>query len=107
VNFTNKGVVVLNNGNIAVGPAAGTVIVNSNGLIRTTSGVGTVASALANLGGASVEASNGELRLMGVVSGSGAYRAVAGVGPSTLTFAGGGSISSLFNTNAQSDLKTS
>ncbi|MGA2222118.1 MAG: hypothetical protein ABSH21_10180, partial [Verrucomicrobiia bacterium] len=47
-----------------------------------------------------VTATNGELRLLGAVSGAGAYRAVAGASAATLTFAGSGSISALFNTGA-------
>ena len=47
-----------------------------------------------------VNATNGNLNLVGAASGAGAYRAVAGASAATLTFAGGGSISALFNTGA-------
>ena len=47
-----------------------------------------------------VIATNGELRLVGAASGAGAYKAAAGASAATLTFAGGGSISALYNTNA-------
>ncbi len=56
-------------------------------------------AAVSNLvNGGIVGASNGELQIVGAASGTGSFRAVAG--GSTLTFAGGGSISALFNTNA-------
>jgi hypothetical protein len=81
VNFTNKGVVILNGGNLAVGPAAGTVIVNSNGLIETTSGSGTLASQVVNLNGATLLATNGTLSLL-----------VAPTQNGTITVANGGTI---------------
>ncbi len=59
--FTNKGVVAVNTGG-SLTAALG--IINSNGLIRTTSGTGTVVHAVANLPGATLEASGGRLMLL-------------------------------------------
>ena len=61
-------------------------------------GTGTITANIVNQGG--VSATNGQLRLLGAVSGVGAYQAVAGASASTLSFVGGGSLSALYNTGA-------
>jgi fibronectin-binding autotransporter adhesin len=61
-------------------------------------GSGTITGNLIN--GGSVTATNGNLQLSGAANGAGTYRAVAGASAATLTFAGGGSISALFDTSA-------
>ncbi|HXI83200.1 MAG TPA: hypothetical protein VNL17_03820, partial [Verrucomicrobiae bacterium] len=86
---SNAATIVMSGGNLFAGAITNAGSISGFGTLSGT----TVSSGL-------LTATNGELRLLGAVSGAGAYRAVAGVGPATLTFAGGGSISSLFNTNA-------
>jgi hypothetical protein len=90
--WTNSGTVTLQ-----AGVLNGAAIRNANLL----QGNGTINPALTNAAGAIVRATNGELRVVGKVGGPGAFAAVAGSSPATLTFgAGGGSISALFNTGA-------
>jgi hypothetical protein len=101
-------IVVTNSGTLNVLQAwqnSGTVTLLGGTVIGSTltnsllvAGNGTITAALVN--NATVTATNGELRLLGAVSGAGAYRAVAGASAATLTFAGSGSISALFNTGA-------
>ena len=86
---TNAGTIVLNGGSFLASTITNTGVIT---------GRGTNAAPLINSG--AVIATNGELRLTGVVSGNGAYAAVAGTSAATLTFAGGGTVSALFNTNA-------
>ena len=87
VNFTNKGVVILNGGNLAVGPAGGTAIVNSNGLIETTSGNGTLDSQVVNLNGATLLATNGTLNLIATPQQFGSHqRGLAARPPGTLNW---------------------
>ncbi|MGA2605518.1 MAG: hypothetical protein ABSG14_14970, partial [Verrucomicrobiia bacterium] len=89
--ITNFGTINLTGGTLNSGTitnlAAGTVL-----------GFGTIASNLVN--GGIVAATNGNLVINGTATSNGAYRAAAGASAATLTFAGGGSISALFNTNA-------
>ncbi|HTS16529.1 MAG TPA: autotransporter-associated beta strand repeat-containing protein [Verrucomicrobiae bacterium] len=68
---------------------------NSSGNVA---GFGTISNQLVNAG--MVTATNGNLLLVGAANGSGVYRAVAGTSAATLTFVNGGSINSLFDTNA-------
>jgi T5SS/PEP-CTERM-associated repeat protein len=72
----------------------------ANGLIVTNNavlvGTGTVAGGLTNL--ALVSATNGELRLVGPVNGSGTFRADTGGSGATLTFGGGGTVNALYST---------
>jgi len=83
--MTNAGSVVLN-GTVDAGT------INNSGAI---SGRGTLTHAVANSG--LVSATNGLLTIAGSATGAGAYRAEAGA---TLSFNGGGQISSLFNQDA-------
>ena len=87
--WTNNGVIAMAGGTLTGGTL-------TNQSVASLSGRGVVSSSLVNAGG--VTASNGELRLLGSVSGAGAYRAVGS--SSTLTFAGSGSISALYNTGS-------
>jgi hypothetical protein len=91
--FANNGTLTLAGGTYQ----SGNNVTNAAGFVIT--GSGTLAAGVVNNGG-TVTATNGELRLLGAVSGAGAYRAVAGASAATLTFAGSGSISALFNTGA-------
>ena len=86
--MTNAGRVVLADGSLAAGT------INNRG---TISGHGTLATAIQNTGLVSATESNQLLTIAGAATGSGAYRADAGA---TLSFAGGGQLSNLFNTNA-------
>jgi len=85
--ITNSGTYVF-----AGGALAASVITNTG----TAIGSGVDNANMVNSG--FVTATNGELRLQGTASGAGIYRAVAGTSAATLTFAGGGSISTLLNT---------
>jgi fibronectin-binding autotransporter adhesin len=89
--WANSGTILLGGGSLA----GGNLTNNSGAVVMQT---GAISNAVINSG--NVIATNGELRLVGVASGTGAYKAAAGASPATLTFAGGGSISALFNTNA-------
>ena len=64
----------------------------------TVLGFGSISNDLIN--GGIVAATNGNLVINGAATSNGVYRAAAGASAATLTFAGGGSISALFNTNA-------
>jgi hypothetical protein len=95
--WTNNGVL-----NLVGGTLAGATLTNqANG---TVVGFGSISNTLVN--GGLVTATNGELVLLGLATSNGTYRAVAGASAATLTFAGGGSISALFNTNATVQLKS-
>ena len=85
--MTNAGQVVLAGGTITAG-----MITNSG----TISGRGTLASAVDNSSGW-ITATNGTLSIAGAATGGGNYQAAPGA---TLSFSGGGSLSSLFNTGA-------
>ena len=91
--FANSGTLTLAGGTYH----SGNNVTNATGFVIT--GSGTLGAGVVNNGG-TVTATNGELRLLGAVSGAGAYRAVAGASAATLTFAGSGSISALFNTGS-------
>jgi len=86
--MTNAGRVVMAGGILDAGT------INNSG---TISGAGTLATAIQNAGLVSAAVSNQLLTIAGAATGSGTYRADAGA---TLSFAGGGQISNLFNTNA-------
>ncbi|MGD1017975.1 MAG: autotransporter-associated beta strand repeat-containing protein [Verrucomicrobiia bacterium] len=121
--FGNAGTIGATAGaTLTFGTDSGTAMITNFGTINLTGGTldsgaitnlttgflggnGTVtAPAVVNSG--IVSATNGELVLQGVATGAGAYRAVAGGLGGTLTFAGGGSISALFNTNATIQLES-
>jgi len=92
--WANSGTILLGGGSLAGGN-----LTNNSG--ATVMEFGAISNAVINSG--NVIATNGELRLVGVVSGAGAYKAAL---TGTLTFAGGGSISALFNTNATVQLES-
>jgi len=89
--FANRGTLLIAGGTYQ----SSSVISNASGF--TVAGWGNV-SAITNLAGGNVIATNGELRVTALARGAGAYRAVAGTSAATLTFAGGGTLSALFNT---------
>lgn len=88
-----------NNGTLTLagGYVTGSTLTNAN----SASGYGTFSNAIVNTPGtALLTATNGELTLVGSVSGLGKFRAVSGGVGGTLTFAGGGSITALENSGA-------
>ncbi|HVM62067.1 MAG TPA: autotransporter-associated beta strand repeat-containing protein [Verrucomicrobiae bacterium] len=89
--WANSGTVQLGGGVLA----GGNLTNNAGGNVA---GFGTISNQLVNAG--LVTATNGNLNLVGAANGSGVYRAVAGASAATLTFVNGGSINSLFDTNA-------
>jgi autotransporter-associated beta strand protein len=94
---TNSGGILLVNGGVTnsgtIALAGGTLTANVLTNTGTVVGYGTLSPSLVNR--QLVSATNGQLNLQGYASGAGTYRAEAGA---TLSFNGGGTISSLFNT---------
>ena len=89
----NPGSVGLSGSTLVVGPGGHGWVTNSG----TISGYGTLASSAVNNSGlVSASVSNQLLAITGAATGAGTYRAAAGA---TLSFNGGGTVSSLFNTN--------